>query len=168
MNRSIACALAMLLSLLAARLKPQPHPGPQAQQNFPTVQTLNHLVEQRPEFVWKQLSDGTCDLYPNAKDNLSDLMLKNYAVKDATLAEASRALNSLPEFQSWLSTRKVTRREFQTGPSWNPDQRMALDLTDVPLRTVLNKLIKTFDLTNWTIARYGDKKEYIAIYFRND
>ena len=132
------------------------------------AQALNQLVEQRPEYAWS-LSDGVYDLYPKTKaDSVSDLMLKNYLVKDATLDKASQALNSLPEFQTWLTTRKLTRREFQTGPAWNPNQRIDLNLRDVPLRSVLNKLIKNFGLTNWIIDRYGDRKEYIAIYFRND
>lgn len=126
---------------------------------------LDRLIVQRPAYIWN-IQDGVCDVYPRAaRDGLLDVNIRAFSVKDATPEEASRAISELSEVKNWLSRYGVRRRELETGPRWkNSDRRVSLTLTNVPLRSVLNNLVKEAQEIDWIVIRYGEKAEYIGIY----
>jgi len=126
---------------------------------------LDALVAQRPAYAWR-LGDGVYNLYPRRRSqNLSELRVQSFVVKELNLEEASKAISKVPEFQKWLSGHRLTRREFQVGPSWKPRLKVSLELKELSLREVLNEMVKRFGVNQWVIVRYGGKMEYVAIYF---
>jgi hypothetical protein len=126
---------------------------------------LNDLIGQKPEYQWS-IRDGVYDLFP--KQNLVSLLdaqIRFFSIENASLKEASKAIDELPEVRDWLAKQGVTRRELELGSSnQSPDLRVSLTLTGVTLRCVLNRLVKVMGGVDWIVVRYGEKQQYIAIY----
>jgi hypothetical protein len=127
---------------------------------------LRSLVAHEPVYTWK-LDNGVYDVFPKAvRDSVLDVVVRDFSVKDVTLEEASDSISSLPEFRSWLSAHHARRHEIYlySGHIKGASSRVSLVVSNVPLRTVLNDLIIVSGERQWTVLRYGDKEEYIAIY----
>jgi hypothetical protein len=91
-----------------------------------------------------------------------------YYVNDATPQEASDAITRLPELQRWLSDHHAARSEIIAGPRWgehSEQTKISLELHNVPLRAILNKLFSKVGSNGWSITRWGDKKQFLAINF---
>lgn len=123
------------------------------------------LVAQRPAYVWN-LRDEFYDVYPKMKgDSFSQFSVASYVVTDATLREAIRSIDKLPDVQKWLSRRHTSRTDLIGGsrlmpPRRTPDQpqrRISLDLKNVPVRSVLNQVYRNFGETQWTIWHEGKR-----------
>jgi hypothetical protein len=129
------------------------------------VNIFNNIVEQRPAYEWT-FENSVYDVYPKDKQqSLSAVVIRKFTVRDITPADASRMLTDLPEVHNWLSERGLTRQEFYTGARWKSHERMSFELENVTFRTVLNELTRRVGDTRWTVSRYGQKKEFIGIYF---
>jgi len=129
-------------------------------------EVFRHLVSQRRAYSWV-LENGVYDLYPAANgQGLSEITVHAFILKDASRLDASQELSKLPELQKWLSDHHASRKEIINESTYrNKDQRVSLSLSDMPLRTVLNELIGSFGDTQWAISHYGDRMQYVAIYF---
>jgi hypothetical protein len=129
---------------------------------------LDELVAQRPSYVWT-LKDGFYDVYPKMKfDSFTQLTVAKYSVKDATLIEAVRTIDTLPEVHKWLDRRHATRadliggdRLMTPGVPFVPDRR-SLTLGKVPVRSILNELYRNFGQTQWTVWHEGQR---ISMFF---
>lgn len=129
------------------------------------VHIFNNIVEQRPAYEWT-FENGVYDVYPkDEKQNLSGVVIRKFAIQDLTPADASQMLTELPEVRNWLGERGLKRQEFYTGPRWKSHEKMSFELENVAFRTILNELMRRAGDTRWTVSRYGEKKEYIGIYF---
>jgi|ERR1700735_273531 len=129
------------------------------------VGILNDIVQQCPAYEWS-FEDGVYDVYPkDQRSSLSNVTVRQFAIRNVTPNDASQTLSSLPEVRNWLSEHGLTRQEFYTGPRWKSHERISLELDNVQIRRILNNLMAKVGNTQWTIVRYGDKKEYIGIYF---
>ena len=126
------------------------------------------IALQRPAYVWK-LEGGIYELYPKATpERVSDMGIALYYVNDATPQEASDAITRLPELQRWLSDHHAMRSEIVLGPRWgehSEQTKISLELHNVPLRAILNQLFSKVGSNGWSIARWGDKKQFLAINF---
>ncbi|MGC1912580.1 MAG: hypothetical protein WA660_12165, partial [Candidatus Acidiferrales bacterium] len=63
------------------------------------------------------------------------------------------ALDDLPELRNWIAERKLTRESafFLTGNHNYPADFISLALTNVPFRTVMNRLSTEFGVRGWDI-----------------
>lgn len=126
---------------------------------------FDSLVKQKPDYTWK-VSEEVYDIYPKlVKDSVLDLRIRTFSVTNATGKEVSDAIGALPEVKEWMLQRGVQRREFETGSRWREsDPRVTLSLKNLPLRNILNRVLKERKAKEWIVVRYGAKQEYIAIY----
>jgi len=126
---------------------------------------LDSLVTQKPDYTWK-VTDGVYNIYPKlAKDSVLNLHILTFSVTNATAREVSSAIGALPEVKEWMLRHGVKRREIETGSRWREsDPRVTLSLKNVPLRSILNHVLKERKAKEWIVLRYGEKQEYIAIY----
>jgi hypothetical protein len=103
------------------------------------AELLNKLVQQRPTYTWT-LYGGVYDVYPKTEgEKISDLRIRIYSIRNASVEEASLAISDSPDFKRWLTQRHIARREIGNGRlSSKPKISMALE--NAPLRTILNEL----------------------------
>ncbi len=129
---------------------------------------FDSIVSQKPKYTW-HLEDGVYDLYPKEeRDRVTGLGVALYYVKDASSQEASEAVSRLPEFKLWLSEHHATRSEIVSGNRWSTaaqNAKVSIELHNVPLRTVLNHLIAAVGDSGWTVFRWGDNMQLLALYF---
>jgi hypothetical protein len=131
------------------------------------AKAFDELVAQLPNCIW-ELRDGVYDLRP--KDDTASILderISLFSVIRASPAEASDAITRLPEVQRWLALRGVTRREIETGAMSLASKsagKASLSMRNVMLRTVLNNLAKQFPSQQWSVVRYGDQAQYLAVY----
>lgn len=125
---------------------------------------FNQIVAQRAWYHWN-FQDGVYDLSPkDGPQSVLDITITSYSVRNLSVVEASDAISKLPEVQQWLVEHNVRRRELETGPPAS-DGKVSLSLTDVNLRAVLNAVARRSAGKRWTVVRYGDRMQYLAIYF---
>lgn len=105
-------------------------------------------------------------MYPkSATDSLLEVRIRAFAVNNATPEEISAAIGNLPEVREWLSKHHVQRRELETGARWGKsDGRTSLKVDNLPLRSLLNRVVLETGRANWIVVRYGNKAEHVAIY----
>jgi hypothetical protein len=129
------------------------------------VVALNSLISQKGTYRWT-MEDSVYWVRPKA-ESLSEIPIRTFSINDATRAEVSQALNSLPEVQTWLASHHETRRELINQSTYRDQTRKSLSLSGVSLGTVLNQLIIAFSDQRWAISHQTDTdgKKYVAIYF---
>jgi hypothetical protein len=127
---------------------------------------LRQLTNQKPDYSWS-LNEGVYDVYPKSRpDSILDVKIHEFSIENAPSKDAAELVGQIPEVKEWLSSRRVTRREFQVGPSVRSSEKLVtLSFKDVTFRTIFNRLIREFGIEDWMVARYGPKQEYIGIYF---
>ena len=128
---------------------------------------LDQLVIQKPDYVWSFV-DNVYDIYPKSNpDSILDVRIHEFSAKALSSKEAARVVDEIPEIKEWLTSRSVSRREFQVcvGSCGQPSEKLVtVSLKDVTFRTLLNTLIREFGIANWMVGRFGDNREYIGIY----
>jgi hypothetical protein len=128
---------------------------------------LNQLVNQKPDYVWSFV-DNVYDIYPKSNpDSILDVKIHEFSMKELSSKEAARLVGEIPEIKEWLTSRSVSRREFQvcSGSCGQSSEKLVtLSLKDVTFRTLLNTLIREFGILDWMVGRFGDDQEYIGIY----
>jgi hypothetical protein len=128
---------------------------------------FNQLVNQKPDYVWSFV-DNVYDIYPKANpDSILDVRIHKFSAKGLSSKEAASLVGEIPEIKEWLTSRSVSRREFQicAGSCGQPSEKLVtVSLKDVTFRTLLNTLIREFGTADWMVGRFGDNQEYIGIY----
>jgi hypothetical protein len=137
---------------------------------------FDSLVAQRPVYAWS-FEDGVYDVYPRQQaDALSQLSVANFVLTNNTREEAREAIFNLPEVRDWLSRHRAVRgalllaesRLITPGVPPPAPKRVSLTLANVPLRIVLNQVIKEFGRPEWIIShrpRTGEYTEEVSIQF---
>lgn len=126
---------------------------------------LNSIVAQRPDYAWAFL-DGVYILYQKGP-NITNLKISEYSTRHSGLTEASTAINRIVEFQKFLSEQNLKRRELEAGPPLRDKQKNSIILKNASLGRVLNQIIKKFGKKHWMVVRYGERKEFLAVYFQD-
>lgn len=127
---------------------------------------LGQLTSQKAQYTWSFL-DGVYDVYPKAGlDSILDVKIREFSVKNVSSKDAADLVGQIPEIKKWLVTRRVSKRELQSGPSvQSSDRLITLSLKNVTFRSLLNRLVHEFGIVDWVVERYGDRQEFIGIYF---
>jgi hypothetical protein len=128
---------------------------------------LNQLVNQKPNYVWSFV-DNVYDIYPKSNpDSILDVKIHEFSMKELSSKEAANLVGEIPEIKEWLTSRSVSRREFQVcagSCGQSSEKLVTVSLKDVTFRTLLNTLIREFGILDWMVGRFGDDQEYIGIY----
>jgi hypothetical protein len=128
---------------------------------------FNQLVNQKPDYAWSFV-DNAYDIYPKANpDSILDVRIHKFSAKELSSKEAASLVGEIPEIKEWLTSRSVSRREFQicARSCGQPSEKLVtMSLKDVTFRTLLNTLIREFGTADWMVGRFGDNQEYIGIY----
>jgi hypothetical protein len=128
--------------------------------------TLNRLVAQKTDYKWTLRNSVYYVTPKNIRDSLLDVRVKSFSVAGLTPEGASAALSAVPEVKAWLRKHGVRRHELEVGSSSEKSNpRLSVSLKNTTVRDILNQLILKADRTNWTVVRYGQRSEYIGIYF---
>src|SRR5271166_5106100 len=127
---------------------------------------LNQLVNQRRDYVWSFV-DNVYDIYPKSNpDSILDVWIHEFSMKGLSSKEAANLVEEIPEIKEWLTSRSVSRREFQVcagSCGQSSEKLVTVSLKDVTFRTLLNTLIREFEILDWMVGRFGDDQEYIGI-----
>lgn len=129
---------------------------------------LNQLVSQKTDYVWS-FADNVYDVYPKSNpDSILDVRIHEFAIRTLSSKEAQNSVGEIPEIKQWLASHSVSRREFEVcaGSCGKSSEKLAtVSLKGVTFRTLLNILADKFATVDWMVCRFGDKEEYIGIYF---
>jgi hypothetical protein len=132
-----------------------------ADKNIPQV--LNQFTNRCPAYTWS-LGDSVYDVFPKGQDQLAEMNIALYYVRDATADNNSDAIDQLPELREWLALHNARRREFLGGRRSNSTRRITLDLPASSFRSVLNHVITSLGDSYWMISHYGPGGRDIGIY----
>jgi hypothetical protein len=126
---------------------------------------LDDLVKQRPEYAWN-LSAGVFKIVPrDPAAAVADVKIRSFNVQNANKSTCSDVLSRAPELRRWLTEHKAVRRELEAGGESDSGGRVTLDLQSVNISSVLDVLIRALGDSHWTIVHYGDKMQFVGIYF---
>jgi hypothetical protein len=133
---------------------------------------LDDLTAQRPAYTWT-LEGGVYCVYPRIRnESLSQLVVANYALRDATLRDATEAIFTLPEIVKWRLDHRAARlldESYLKAPRGSPPdqpQRISLTLSNVPLRVILSEVASHFGRTQWTLSHLqGTQQESLSLHF---
>jgi hypothetical protein len=135
--------------------------------NHKTVaEILDNLISQRPDYTWTQ-ADGFYDIFPRAKEeSLSQVTIRTFSLTEASPRAASDRINDIAEVQAWLTSRGLTRTTLTSGVPWpRSTHPITFTLTNVPFRSVMNRLANEVGDTRWDIERGDPQSKSIGINF---
>ena len=129
---------------------------------------LNAIIAQEPSYKWAEVN-GVINVMPEANPNsVLDLQIAHLHVKDADFSEIDTAIASLPEVKRWLEQNHVTENtatvlDILIGKDGYNPRRVSLDLRDVTLREIMNRIVRLPGLHSWSVGRWGEKNQYFGI-----
>ncbi|HKV82821.1 MAG TPA: hypothetical protein VJP02_32030 [Candidatus Sulfotelmatobacter sp.] len=132
--------------------------------NLKISAALDRITAQRPIYDWR-LKDGIYYVYPRARNGgrVSDILVKNFSIHNASIGDAIVAISELPEVAKWLKRHGTHFRELEVG-SETHTQRVSLTLSSATVSHILDSLAKKLGQRRWTVVHYGGHGEYLAIY----
>jgi hypothetical protein len=129
---------------------------------------LNEIVEHEPGYTWEE-RDGVVNVFPRAHvDTVLDIRIARFHVRNAGYSEIHAAIVAQPEVKEWLERNKLTERtpapiDILIGKNGSDLPRISLELRDVTLREIMNAIIRSAGFRFWSVGRWGEKDEYLAI-----
>jgi hypothetical protein len=126
---------------------------------------FNGIVGQESSLEWAELN-GVVNVTPRESSNsILDVKVAHLVLKDATMEDVRQAIASIPEVKAWLVQNKVSERSVLSIPiAENSDQpRISVDFEGVPLRQIMNTIVKAPGMHAWSIVRYGKDRQYLNI-----
>ncbi len=127
---------------------------------------VNSIVTQALVYKWVQVN-GVVNVMPKQEgESVLDLKIARFQVRNASASDLREAVVSLPEVKGWLHQNRVSARSIIAIISSNQGNdfpRAYLDLNDVSLREIMNKIVKAPGFHIWSFARYGQGKQYLSI-----
>lgn len=129
---------------------------------------LNQLVSQKKDYVWA-FADNVYDIFPKSNStSILDVQIREIEIKALSSRGALSAVGEIPEIEHWLTSHSVSRNELYVcvGSCGEHSEILAtLSLKGISFRTLLNTLVREFGTSDWIVCRYGDRQEFIGIYF---
>ena len=129
---------------------------------------LNAIVAREPGYKWLSLN-GVIDVMPKESANsILDIRIARFRVKKATFFDIHTAIASRPEVKKWLKQNHLTERtpmaiDILVGKNGAGLSHVSLDLRDVTVREILNKIAVSPGFRSWIVGRWGDKNQYLSI-----
>lgn len=130
---------------------------------------LTQFVNQHNEYTW-DIKDGVINIFPkdSYRDSAIYALLKteisSFSVKERTSCwDLESALIATPEIEKVLVANGLTRNKRNFTGAYIPQlgRRFTLDVSDMMLKSILNKVIKESPTAKfWCIKRYSDNQTF--------
>jgi hypothetical protein len=131
---------------------------------------LNQFVRQHNQYTW-EIKDGAVNIFPksNFRDPVLDELLKvqisKFSVKENSGCWALvDSLTNTVEVQKVLKTHGITRSGLNFSGAYFPQvgRRFKLDVSDMTVKTILNKVIKESPIAKiWLIKRHSLNQTFV-------
>jgi hypothetical protein len=131
---------------------------------------LNQFVRQHNQYTW-EIKDGAVNIFPktNFRDFVLDELLKvqisKFSVKENTGCWALvDSLTDSIEVQRVLKTHGISRSGLNFSGGYFPQvgRHFKLDVSDMTVKTILNKVIKESPIAKiWLIKRYSLNQTFV-------
>jgi len=133
---------------------------------------LNEFVARHDQYAW-EIRDGVVNIFP--KDNYRDALFRDllatqidsFAVKKKTSCmELAKSLAATSEVRRVLAAHGTSYRERDFSGSYIPQvgQNFALDVSNMTLKSTLNKVIKESPAARfWLVTRNSDQTFFLSV-----
>lgn len=133
---------------------------------------LNEFVAQHDQYIW-EIRDGVVNIFP--KDKYRDALFRDllatqinsFAVKKKTSClELAKSLATTPEVRKVLAAYGTSYRERDFSGAYIPQvgQNFALDVSNMTLKSTLNKVIKESPAARfWLVTRNSDQTFFLSV-----
>jgi hypothetical protein len=133
---------------------------------------LNDFVARHQQYAW-EIRDGVVNIFP--KDNYRDALFRDllatqidsFAVKKNTSCfELAKSLAATSEVKKVLAIYGTSYRERSFSGGYFPQvgQNFALDVSNMTLRSTLNKVIKESPAARfWLVTRNSDQTVFLSV-----
>lgn len=130
---------------------------------------LNAIVEGEPGYRWTAIN-GVVNVVPQQSTNsILDLQIAHFHVRHADPLDLHTAILALPEIKRWLEQNHLKERGVfgpnilvgKNGMTSLP--HVSLDLRDVTLRAIMNRIATSPGLGGWIVSRWGEKNQYLNL-----
>lgn len=131
---------------------------------------LNQFVRQHNQYTW-QIKDGAVNIFPkpNFRDFVLDELLKvqisKFSVKENTGCWALvNSLTDTVEVQKVLKTHGISRSGLNFSGGYFPQvgRHFKLDVSDMTVKTILNKVIKESPIAKiWLIKKHSYDQTFV-------
>lgn len=132
------------------------------------VDVLNAIVAQEPSYKWAKVN-GVINVMPEENaNNILDLRIAYFHVRNADFNDIHTAIVSLPEVKTWLEQNHLTEQtafviDILIGKNGYSPPRVSLKLRDVTLRDIMNRIVKSPGFRFWSVSRWGERNQYLSI-----
>jgi hypothetical protein len=134
---------------------------------------LDLIIEQRPSYTW-QLSDNVISVFPKREardavlESVLDTRIERFSIPKATSQITFReSLNKLPELKRFFADNGIVASNeiFSSYDVKSLGSSFSMNVTELPIRSILNHVIRDSDRKYWFINRYGANRQYLLINF---
>jgi hypothetical protein len=128
-------------------------------------EALDALMVAEPCYAWEQ-TRGVVNVFPRERiDSLPNVTLRRFKVNAVLLSKTTTKICHCPEVRSWMARAGASEKSLSTLPSRAilNEQLISLDLSNVPVRGVLNQIIKASRSCYWCYFRYGRNNSFFSL-----
>jgi hypothetical protein len=129
---------------------------------------LNAIIAQEPGYKWAEVN-GVINVMPEVNPNsILDLQIAHFHVRNADSFGIHTAIVSLPEVKRWLRQNHLTERtafaiDILVGKDGYSPPRVSLNLRNVTLGDIMNKIVRLPGFHSWSVGRWGEENRYFGI-----
>jgi|SRR5580704_3824539 hypothetical protein len=130
---------------------------------------ISATVAKTPGYKWTEVG-GVVNIGPETDaTTLLDIVIPHFQVKHATPADIHSLICSLPEVKLWLEQNHLEERtafvsDILIGKNGVTNQpRVSLNVRNMTLRTIMNRMVKSPGFSSWMVGRWGDRDQYLTI-----
>lgn len=126
-------------------------------------------MSQEPGFTWAEVNGVVNIGRRRQRNSLLNVRIAQFHLANASYDQIYRAIGSLPELKNWMQDNHITKGPanilviggVSPGQPFKP--LVSLDLRDVTLREMLNRIAQSYGYSTWIVSRCGEKNQYIMI-----
>lgn len=124
---------------------------------------LDTVMQQQPEYRW-EVRDNVINILPTKSDQVVENLLgtavqRFHPPKLPSTSRLRDAVIEMPEVQSFLKANGISASRygyFERSPSIYSNPTVDLNISNVDVRGVLNKIIKESEHKMWIVSRSGE------------
>jgi hypothetical protein len=128
------------------------------------AQVLNAIVAVESRYTWRE-TDGVINVLPRENvDPFLDVFISRFEVRRVAPDKAIRELMRTRGVKRWMAHGGIQERNFSGFPIAEGSERnISLDLANVAVRTVLNRILTAGGVWYWSSFRYGKDDRFLSL-----
>jgi hypothetical protein len=128
------------------------------------TQVLDAIVAAEPHYTWRE-TDGVINVLPRENvDPFLDVFISRFEVRRVTPNKANQELMRAREVKRWMAHAGIQEGNFSRFPiAEGPGRDISLDLANVTVRTVLNRILTAGGGWYWSYLRYGKDDRFLSL-----